>query len=90
MRQQTIPQVEGIAGAGEYLKRMAPNSTAAVFDKDESIFYGLAVDANGNPAPIKIGRFTLEDAPEPGRAVTMRDLDSFKAEIIALLKEGKE
>ena len=79
---QSIPQVEGLAGAGEYLKRLPPNSTAAVFDKNEAVFYGLAVDANGTPAPIKIGRFTLEDAPEPGsNNITRQDFDAFRKEI---------
>jgi len=83
---QAIPQVEGIDGAREFLKKLPANSTAAVFDKSDSVFYGLAVDANGIPAPIKIGRFTLEDAPEPGsNVITRQDFDAFKDEIRSAL-----
>ena len=91
---QAIPQVEGIDGAREFLKKLPANSTAAVFDKSESVFYGLAVDANGVPAPIKIGRFTLEDAPEPGsNTITRQDFDEFRQEIrnaLAALAPKKE
>ena len=65
---------------------MGPNSSAAVFDKTDTVFFGLSVDANGNPGPIKIGRFTLEDAPEPGSdTITKADFEGFKAEIRAAL-----
>jgi hypothetical protein len=82
----TIPEVDGIEGARQYLKNLGPSSSAAVFDKSEAVFYGLSVDANGNPAPIKIGRFTLEDAPEPGdNNITKADLEAFEARIMALV-----
>jgi len=82
----TIPEVEGIEGARQYLKNLGPSSSAAVFDKSEAVFYGLSVDANGNPGPIKIGRFTLEDAPEPGdNTITKADLEAFEARIMALV-----
>ena len=79
---QAISFVDGIAGAREYIKKMGPNSSAAVFDNSEAVFYTLSTDANGTPAPIKVGRFTLEDAPEAGDGtITKADLDAFKAEI---------
>lgn len=79
---QAISFVDGIAGAKEFLKKMPANSSAAVFDNAEAVFYTLSTDANGTPAPIKVGRFTLEDAPEPGdNTITRQDLDAFKAEI---------
>ena len=79
---QAISFVEGLTGAREYLKKMPANSSAAVFDNSEAVFYTLSTDANGTPAPIKIGRFTLEDAPESGDgSITKADLDAFKAEI---------
>jgi hypothetical protein len=79
---QAISFVDGIAGAREYLKKLPANSSAAVFDNAEAVFYTLSTDANGTPAPIKVGRFTLEDAPEPGdNTITKQDLDAFKAEI---------
>lgn len=79
---QAISFVDGIAGAREYLKKLPANSSAAVFDNADAVFYTLSTDANGTPAPIKVGRFTLEDAPEPGdNTLTKADLDAFKAEI---------
>lgn len=87
----TIPFVDGIEGAKQFLKSMAANSSAAVFDKTESVFYTLSVDANGNAAPIKLGRFTVEDAPEPeNNVITRADFDSFKNEIRALVAGLKE
>lgn len=82
----TIPFVDGLDGARQYLKTLGPNSSAAVFDKEEAVFYTLSVDANGNAAPIKIGRFVVEDAPEPGTdTITKADFEGFKAEIRAAL-----
>lgn len=82
----TIPFVDGLDGARIYLKSLGPNSSAAVFDKADAVFYTLSVDANGNAAPIKIGRFTLEDAPEPGTdTITKADFDKFRDEIRAVL-----
>ena len=82
----TVPIVDGLAGARQYLDQLGPNSSAAVFDKEEAAFFLLSVDANGNHAPVKIGRFTLEDAPEPGsNAITRDDLDAFRAEIRGMI-----
>jgi len=80
--QQAIAFVDGVAGAREYLKKLPANSSAAVFDNAEAVFYTLSTDANGLAAPIKMGRFSLEDVPEPGdNTITKQDLDAFKAEI---------
>lgn len=82
----TVPVVDGLAGARQYLDTLGPNASCAVFDKEEAAFFLLSVDANSNPQPIKIGRFTLEDAPEPGsNTITRDDLDAFKAEIRGML-----
>ena len=79
---QAIPFVEGLEGARAYLKNLPANSSAAVFDKDDAAFYTLSVDANGIPAPIKIGRFTLEEAPGPeDNVITKQDFETFKKEI---------
>ena len=91
MQGMSIPFVNGLEGAREYLKHMPANSSAAVFDKDEAMFFTLSVDANGAAAPIKVGRFTVEDAPEPvNSTLTKKDLDDFKAEIRAILAGNKK
>lgn len=85
---QTISFVKGLDGALQFLKNMAPGSSAAVFDSDKPIFYMLNVDANGIPAPVKLGKFTLEDPPEPeSNTVTKKDLEDFKDEIRGLLSQ---
>ena len=82
----TIPEVDGIEGARQFLKTMGPNTSAAVFDKNDMVFFGLSVDANGNPNPIKRCPFTIEDVPEPGSdTITKADFEGFKAEIRAAL-----
>lgn len=82
----TVPVVDGLSGARQYLDTLGANSSCAVFDKEEAVFFLLSVDANGNHQPIKIGRFALEDVPEPGdNAITKDDLDAFKAEIRGML-----
>lgn len=93
---QAIPQVDGVEGARQYLKTMSANSTAAVFDKADSVFFALAVDANNIPQPIKRCPYTMEDVPEPGsNTVTKQDFEAFRDEIRGALaalvkKEDKE
>ena len=88
---QAIQFVYGIDGANKFLKSMGPNTSAAVFDHDNPIFYMLSVDANGVPAKIKIGKFTLEDAPEPeSDVITKKDFDIFKSEIRAMLSQKNQ
>ena len=80
--------VDGLNGARQYLDTLGPNSSSAVFDKEEALFFLLSVDANGNKAPVKIGRFVLEDAPEPGSDnITKADLEAFRAEIRGMISE---
>ena len=87
----TVPVVDGLNGARQYLDTLGPNSSCAVFDKEEAAFFLLSVDANGNAAPIQIGKFTLEPAPEPGsNAVTKQDLEDLRAEIRGMIASLKE
>ena len=79
---QAIPQVDGLEGARQYQKTMPANSTAAVFDKSECVFFALAVDANGIPQPIKRCPYTMEDVPEPGaNVVTKQDFEALRQEM---------
>lgn len=82
----TIPEVDGIDGARTFLKTMGPSSSAAVFDKNDAVFFGLSVDANGNPGPIKRCPFAVEDVPEPGSdTITKADLAAFEQKIMTLI-----
>jgi len=58
-------------------------------DKNEDVFYVVSKEANGSsPKLMTIGRFTLEqeEAPE-AKFITKTDFESFKQEIVALLKQ---
>lgn len=84
----TVPMVDGLIGARQYLDTLGPNSSCAVFDKEDAVFFLISTDANGNKAPVKIGRFALEDAPEPGSDnITKADLEAFRAEIRGMISE---
>lgn len=85
---QQMHYVDGVAGAKEYLEKMPPNSSEAVMDKNENIFYPLSKDANGQSAKkLTICRFTIEEEQEqqPDN-ITRKDFEDFKAEIVNLLK----
>lgn len=88
---RTVRFVEGIKGAEDFLSGMGANESDAVFDKNEPVFYMLSKDANGTPAPIKLGRFTLEDAPKPeSDTVTKKDFDAFRQDILSMLQQSKK
>ena len=84
---RAIDFVNGEAGAREFCEeKMGPNSSAAVFDQNESRFFLLSKDANGKAAPLKRCPFTVEDVPEPGSdTLTKQDLDAFEEKIMGVL-----
>ena len=81
---RTIDLVNGLDGAKSFLKDMPRSSSAVVFNSgEEAVFYMLSVDANGVPAPIKVGHFTLEDLQEETpNVVTKKDLDDLRSDIM--------
>lgn len=84
--QKAIEFVNGLDGARNYLKDMPRNSSAAVFDRNESVFYTLSVDANGVAAPIKRCPFTIEDIQDDKPdVITRKDLDDFEARIMTAI-----
>lgn len=88
---RAIEYVNGVAGAKEYLKNMEPNTSAAVFDSNESVFYPLSVDANGIPGPLKKCPFTIEDlVEEKEEYVSKKDFDAFESRILAALQQRNE
>lgn len=86
-----IKYVDGLAGAKEYQSNLPFNSSEIIMDKNEDIFYVVSKDANGSsPAHITFGRFQLEqEQPPEAKYLTKDDFENFKAEIKALLTEGK-
>ena len=82
MREE-IKRVNGINGAKEYQKNLAPNSNAVVFDNDKDVFYLVMKDANGiSPEQISYGEFTMhkEESKEDTYA-TKDDLNKVLEEI---------
>ena len=82
MREE-IKRVNGINGAKEYQKNLAPNSNAVVFDNDKDVFYLVMKDANGvSPELISYGEYTMhkEETKEDTYA-TKEDLNKIMEEI---------
>ena len=91
----TILEVNGEEGARQYHKTMLPNTKEAVFDKNDQVFFALAVDANGVLQPIYRCPYTMEPLPEPGSSVvTKQDFEALRQEmreaLAALKKEATE
>ena len=73
---------------GKAVRAITPNQKRLVqsADKNDMVFFGLSVDANGNPNPIKRCPFTIEDVPEPGSdTITKADLAAFEQKIMTLI-----
>ena len=86
---QQVPTVSGIDGARAY--KLGKGSSVALFDVESDVFYLRQTDSNGNEMPLKIGRYTLEDAPKSeSDYVTVKDFEALKAEIVGLLREKSE
>lgn len=80
---EEIKRVNGIDGAKEYQKNLAPNSNAVVFDNNMDRFYLVVKDANGvSPEFMSYGDFTMhkEETPESIYA-TKEDLNKVLEEI---------
>lgn len=85
---EQVKSVPGIAGAREYLKNMAASSSQILMDETQNMFYVVRKDANGNPAPITVGKFTVEtEPPEDSPYISKQDFEAFKAELWAKLGE---
>ena len=83
---RTISKVAGVDGARQYQKTMPPNSQEAVFDKDEQVFFALAVDANGVGQQMYRCPYTMEPIPEPGSDnITRKDFEAFEEKIMGLI-----
>lgn len=83
IRQESITRVTGEEGAKAY--QMAPNSSAALFDGNEDIFYLKTTDGAGFPT---IRKFKFEEiqekAPDPAEAsdyITREEFEQFREEM---------
>lgn len=83
IKQESITRVTGEEGAKAY--QMAPNSSAALFDGNEDIFYLKTTDGAGFPT---IRKFKFEEiqekAPEPGEGsdyITREEFEQFREEM---------
>lgn len=77
--QSQLISVRGIDAARNY--QCAPNSTVALFDSDEDVFYLKTTDGVGNQT-LRVFGFTEKEAPESGVDSINRKLD----ELIGALK----
>ncbi len=83
--------VAGIDGARSFLQKLLAGTKAVVWDNEKPMFYILAKDANGNPARIMIGEFSVK--PEPSmeeKYVSRDDFNALAAKIDLLLTQQKE
>ena len=82
MREE-IKRVNGIDGAKEYQKNLAPNSNAVVFDNDKDVFYFVMKDANGvSPELITYCEFTIhKEETKESLYATKEDLNKVLEEI---------
>ena len=84
--------VSGLDGAKSFQQKMLANTKHIVWDNERPVFYILQKDANGSPARIQIGTFTIETEPTPEeRFVTKDDFNALVARLDQFLnkKEAK-
>ena len=84
--------VAGIEGARDFLQKMLAGTRHIVWDNQDSIFYVLQKDANGNPQRIQICHFDVQLEPTmEEKYVTKDELNALMSKLDQLLnKEVKE
>jgi hypothetical protein len=83
---QNVVKVTGLEGARAY--PMAPNSTAALFDENEDVFYFKTTDGAGYPS-IRVFDFTERIEKQP-QFVTIDELRSFMDELRKEMHHGEQ
>ena len=84
-----VQYVHGFDGARDEQQKLKPGESAIVMDDAENVFYAIMKDKEGKvPRKLKVGRFTMEDEPDPPKYITQADLDDFKADLLKAIKEG--
>ena len=86
-----LKRVNGIEGAKEFQKNLAPNSNDVVFDNDIDRFYLVMKDANGmSPELMTYGDFTLgKENSKESVYVTKEDFTKAIDEIKKLIGGAK-
>jgi hypothetical protein len=80
--------VDGIEGARAYQQKMLASTKHIVWDSGKPAFYVLQKDANGTPARIQIGTFTIEMEPTmEEKYVSREDFNLLAAKIDQLLQK---
>ena len=83
--------VDGIEGARAIMQKMLANTKHIVWDSEKPCFYVLQKDANGNPARIRIGTFTLAYEPTmEERYVSRDDFNALVMRLDRILGEKEE
>jgi len=84
---RTIRTAHGIEEAREAQRKLSPGESEVILDESDSIFYVITKDKEGkSPRKMMVGRFTMEEEPEPPKYVTQADLESFKADLLSAIK----
>ncbi len=84
----SIDYVDGVEGARSFLGKMLAGEKRIIWDSEKPMFYVLQKDANGNPARIQIGEFTLK--PEPSmedKYVTREDFNALVSKLDQLFSD---
>ena len=86
---RTIQYAHGIEDAKKKQSELSNGESAIVMDDSEAVFYAISKDKDGkSPRKLPIGRFTMEEEPEPPKYVTQNDLADFKRDILEAIKGG--
>lgn len=86
---RTIKTVNGIEEARAAQRKLLNGESMILMDESESVFYAITKDKEGkSPRKIMVGRFTMEEEPEPPKYVTQADLESFKTDLLNAIKGG--
>lgn len=88
---RVIKTVNGIEEARDAQRNLKPGESMILMDENESVFYAITKDKEGkSPRKIMVGRFTMEEEPEPPKYITQTDLDAFKADLLEAIKGGSK
>lgn len=86
---RTVKSVHGIEEARAAQNKLSAGESMILLDDADSVFYFIMKDKDGKaPRKIQVGKFTLEDEPDPPKYVTQDDLAVFKQDILEAIKGG--